>query len=164
MVEKPKWTGSPVLGCCHVRAASSSIAQRSSPLSGGAANSWPMTEKRKCAHRSCTRVCLVIQPLSIAIAPTVEWADQGRRRASLADLGRPLSSVASASGDGSKEAQQRDDGVGAVVTEAIEQRSWQGLVLDRRHECGPGDLPERRRREVVAPPSAPALDGAAIDT
>jgi hypothetical protein len=66
--------------------------------------------------------------------------------------------VASASGDGSEEAQQRDDGVGAVVTETIEQRSWQALVLNRRHERGPGNLPERRRRKAVAPPSAPALE------
>jgi hypothetical protein len=52
MVEKPKRTGAPVVGWRQVRAASPSIAAFSSPLSGGAANSWPMTEKRKCAHRS----------------------------------------------------------------------------------------------------------------
>jgi hypothetical protein len=38
MVAKPNWTGSPVVGCCHVRAASAVIAAFSSPLAGGAAN------------------------------------------------------------------------------------------------------------------------------
>jgi len=37
-----------VVGCRHVRAASPSIAAFDSPLPGGAANSWPTTEKRKC--------------------------------------------------------------------------------------------------------------------
>jgi hypothetical protein len=56
MVEKPKRTGWPVVGCCQVRAANASISDFSSPLPGGAASIWPMTEKRQCAHRSCTRV------------------------------------------------------------------------------------------------------------
>ena len=55
MVEKPNRTGSPVFGCCHVRGASSAISARSVPFAGGAANSWPITEKRKRAHRSWTR-------------------------------------------------------------------------------------------------------------
>lgn len=41
-----------MVGCCHVRAASAAIAAFISPLAGGAANSWPITEKRRCAHRS----------------------------------------------------------------------------------------------------------------
>ena len=49
---EPEYHGEPVVGCRQVRAASPSIAAFSSPLPGGAANSWPMTEKRKCAHRS----------------------------------------------------------------------------------------------------------------
>jgi hypothetical protein len=45
-VDTPKRTGSPVIGCCHSRAASRSSSARSSPFGGGAANSWPTTEKR----------------------------------------------------------------------------------------------------------------------
>ena len=52
MVEKPKRTGSPVVGCCHVRAVNTEIAAFNSPFSGGAASSCPTTEKRRCAHRS----------------------------------------------------------------------------------------------------------------
>src|SRR5260370_26345858 len=59
MVEAPKRTGSPVLGCRRSRAASFSISLRSLPFVGGAANNWPITEKRNRAHRSCTReLCL----------------------------------------------------------------------------------------------------------
>jgi hypothetical protein len=52
MVEKPKRTGKPVIGCCHSRAASFAISTRSSPFGGGAANSWPTTAKRVNAQRS----------------------------------------------------------------------------------------------------------------
>ena len=76
---------------------------------------------------------------------------------------KPSSSVPAASGDGSDEAQQRDEAIGGVTGEAFEQRGRQTVVIDRRHERGASDLPERRRREAVAPPYPPALDRAAID-
>ena len=86
-----------------------------------------------------------------------------RRRASCADVGTPLSSVSAASGDRSDEAQQRDEAIGGVPGEAVEERCRQMLVIDRRHEHGAGNLPERCCREALAPPPPPALDGAAID-
>jgi hypothetical protein len=52
MVETPKRTGKPVIGCCHSRAASFSICARSSPFGGGAANSWPITANLSNAQRS----------------------------------------------------------------------------------------------------------------
>src|SRR5260370_7036525 len=63
MVEAPKRTGSPVLGLRHSRAASFSISLRSVPFVGGAANNWPITEKRNRAHRSWAReLCLSVTP------------------------------------------------------------------------------------------------------
>ncbi len=57
MVEAPKRTGSPLIGCCQVRAASALISARNAPFGGGAARSWPITEKRKCAQRWCGESC-----------------------------------------------------------------------------------------------------------
>src|SRR5260370_15189051 len=72
MVEAPKRTGSPVLGCGHSRAASFSISLRSLPFVGGAANNWPITEKRNRAHRSWTReLCLSVTP---ALPPHMQRA------------------------------------------------------------------------------------------
>jgi hypothetical protein len=71
--------------------------------------------------------------------------------------------VSAASGDRSDEAQQRDEAIGAVTGEAFEQRCRQMLVIDRRQERGARNLPERRCREALAPPPAPALDGAAVN-
>src|SRR6516165_1703943 len=162
MVAKPKWTGSPVVGCCQVRAASATIAAFSSPLAGGAANSWPITQKRRCAHRSWTRnsrPCWIMPALLRWRAPSVEAIAMRRRRASCADVGTPLSSVSAASGDRSDEAQQRDEAIGGVPGEAVEERCRQMLVIDRRHEHGAGNLPERCCREALAPPPPPALDG-----
>jgi len=68
-----------------------------------------------------------------------------------------------ASRDGSEEAQQRDEPIGLRAKEAIEQGCRHSIVLDRRHEGGTRRLPERRCREHVAPPTAPALNRAAID-
>src|SRR5712691_2751493 len=96
-------------------------------------------------------------------APTVEATAMRRRRASCADVGTPLSSVRAASGDGADEAQQRDEAIGGVTGEAFEERRRQTLVVDRRHERGASNLPERRCREALAPPRPPALDGAAVD-
>ena len=72
MVEAANRTGSPVTGCCQLRAANFAIWARSSPLGGGAADSCPTTEKRRCAQRSCREACLnefmpVRTPLSDAI-------------------------------------------------------------------------------------------------
>src|ERR1700689_3895803 len=160
MVAKPNRTGSPVVGCCQVRAASAAIAAFNSPLAGGAANSWPITEKRRCAHRSWTRVPRGCWRSSDRIAPTVEAAAICRRRASCADEETPLSSVHAASGDGADGAQQRDETIGIIAAEAFEQRCRHTPVVDRRHERGAGLPPERRCREAVAPPPTPALHGA----
>ena len=73
-----------------------------------------------------------------------------------------------AAGDRPDEAEKRDEAVALVVLaarlrqdeEPIEEGSRQLLRLDGRHEAGAGDLPERRRRELVAPPSSPACDRA----
>ena len=86
-----------------------------------------------------------------------------RRRASCADVVTPLSSVHAASGDRSDEAQQRDEAVSVVTGESFEERCWQTLPIDRRHERGARNLPERRCREALTPPRPPALDGAAVD-
>ena len=86
-----------------------------------------------------------------------------RRRASCADVGTPLSSVGAASGDGADEAQQRDQPIGVVAGEAFKERCRQTFAIDRRHERGARNLPERRCREALAPPRPPALDGAAVD-
>src|SRR5271154_2725671 len=96
-------------------------------------------------------------------AATVKAAPDGSRRASSADLERPLSSVHAASSDGAHEAQQRDQPIGVVTGEALEERGRQPARIDRRHERGASDLPEWCRGEAVTPPCAPALDGAAID-
>lgn len=77
---------------------------------------------------------------------------------------RPLSNVPfCASGDGPKEAQQRDKRFATVTGEATEKRGWQLCLIDGRHEPGAGDLPERRGRETLAPPSAPAPDRSTVD-
>ena len=77
---------------------------------------------------------------------------------------RPLSNVPfCASGDGPKEAQQRDKRFAAVTGEATEKRGWQLCLIDGRHEPGAGDPPERRGREALAPPSAPAPDRSTVD-
>src|ERR1700739_1918038 len=170
MVAKPNRTGSPVVGCCQVRAASAVIAAFSSPLAGGAANSWPITPKRRCAHRSWTRVPAV-GPRACWIMPVLLRSESlnrrshrdSRRRASCADVGTPLSSVSAASGDRSDEAQQRNEAIGAVTGEAFEQRCRQTFAIDRRHERGARNLPERRCREALAPPHPPALGGASVD-
>ena len=86
-----------------------------------------------------------------------------RRRASCADVVTPLSSVHAASGDRSDEAQQRDEAVSVVTGESFEERCWQTLPIDRRHERGARNLPERRCREALTPLRPPALDGAAVD-
>src|SRR5271155_930351 len=96
-------------------------------------------------------------------AATVKAAPDGSRRASSADLERPLSSVHAASSDGAHEAQQRDQPIGVVTGEALEERGRQPARIDRRHERGASDLPEWCRGEAVTPPCAPPLDGAAID-
>jgi len=46
IVEKPKRVGAPVVGCRQVRWLSAAMALASPPLGGGAANRWPITEKR----------------------------------------------------------------------------------------------------------------------
>src|SRR5271165_5647762 len=167
MVEKPKRAGSPVMGCRHWRPASASISARSSPLGGGAANSCPITEKRRCAHRSWTRgprACWITPALPPDQgAQTVDRGLDCRRRASSADRGRPLSSVPVASGDRGDEAQQRNEPLPATAGEALDQRGRQAILIDRRHEYGPADLPERARREGAAPPLSPALDRPAVD-
>ena len=71
--------------------------------------------------------------------------------------------MSAASGDRSDEAQQRDEAIGAVTGEAFEQRCRQTFAIDRRHERGARNLPERRCREALAPPHPLALDGASVD-
>src|SRR5208337_2664958 len=139
---------------------------RNSPLGGGAANSCPITEKRRCAHRSWTRgpraCCAMPAPLDQG-APTVDGGLDCWRRASSADREKPLASAPVASGDRGEEAQQRNEPLAAAAVKALDQRDRQAIVIDGRHECGPADLPERARREGVAPPLSPALDRPAVD-
>src|SRR5260370_835882 len=52
IVDRPKRTRSPVVGCTYTRDASSSSCAPSSPDSGGDAKSGPMIEKRRRAHRT----------------------------------------------------------------------------------------------------------------
>src|SRR5271157_522019 len=167
MVEKPKRTGSPVMGCRHWRPASASIWARNSPLGGGAANSCPITEKRRCAHRSWTRgpraCCAMPALLMDQGARTVDRGLDCWRRASSADREKPSASAPVASGDRGEETQQRKEPLAAVAVEALDQRDRQAIGIDGRHECGPADLPERGRREDVAPPRSPALDRPAVD-
>ena len=65
--------------------------------------------------------------------------------------------------DRAHEAQQRDEPIGVVTGEALDERGRQPARIDRRHERGASDLPEWCRGEAVTPPCAPPLDGAAID-
>ena len=81
-------------------------------------------------------------------AQTVDRGLDCRRRASSADRGRPLPSAPVASGDRGDEAQQRNEPLPATAGEALDQRGRQAILIDRRHECGPADLPERARRET----------------
>src|SRR6202795_3916583 len=97
-------------------------------------------------------------------AATVKAAPDGSRRASSADMERPLSSAHAASSDGAHEAQQRDEPISVVTGEALDERGRQPAQIDRGDERGAGDLREWGRGEAVTPPCAPALDGAAIDT
>lgn len=85
------------------------------------------------------------------------------RRASSADLGKPLWSLHPTSGERPDETQQRDETIGVVTGEAFDERGRQPGRIDRRHERGASDLPEWCRGEALTPPCAPALDGAAID-
>src|SRR4249919_1425518 len=71
------------------------------------------------------------------------------RRASSAGVARPSSSLyCGASCDGTEEAQQRDQRLGAITGEALDQRHRKSIVIDRWHEPGTRDPPERRRREA----------------
>ena len=86
------------------------------------------------------------------------------RRASSADAPQPSSSLhAGASRNGAEESQQSNEWFGANTSKAIEKRRRQADAIDRRHELGVCDPPERRGREHVAPPSAPTLHSAAVD-
>src|SRR5262252_339814 len=97
-------------------------------------------------------------------APKRSTAAVCSRRASSAGVARPSSSLyCGASCDGTEEAQQRDQRLGAITGEALDQRHRKSIVIDRWHELGTRDPPERRRRERVAPPVAPACDRAAVD-
>lgn len=64
----------------------------------------------------------------------------------------------SAASDRPNEAESRYELVALVVPEPTEERGRKSLVLDRRHEAGTGDLPERRRDECIPPPSSPTRD------
>ena len=82
---------------------------------------------------------------------------------SICRASRSAASAPVASGDRGEEAQQRKEPLAAVAAKALDQRDRQAIVIDGRHECGPADLPERARREDVAPPRSPALDRPAVD-
>ena len=68
-----------------------------------------------------------------------------------------------ASGDRRDEAQQRDELLADIASEALNQRDRQSPLINRWHERGTGDAPERRCRECVAPPQPPARDRPAIN-
>src|SRR6202049_3574648 len=95
--------------------------------------------------------------------PIVESTAMRWRRASSADLAKPLSSLHLTSSERAHEAQQRDQTIGVVTGEAFDERGRQPVLIDRRHERGASDLPEWCRGEALTPPRAPALDGAAVD-
>src|SRR5271157_5547520 len=96
-------------------------------------------------------------------ARTVDGGLDCWRRASSADREKPLASAPVASGDRGEEAQQRKEPLAAAAVKALDQRDRQAIMIDGRHEGGPADLPERARREGVAPPLSPALDRPAVD-
>ena len=96
-------------------------------------------------------------------ARTVDGGLDCWRRASSADREKPLASAPVASGDRGEEAQQRKEPLAAAPVKALDQRDRQAIVIDGRQECGPADLPERARREDLAPPRSPALDRPAVD-
>jgi hypothetical protein len=109
-----------------VHAASLSSSKRSMPLRGGAASNWPITEKRKCAHCSCTRdprrCDTPTRPN--ARSRTVGQRSAGRRRACSA--GRRCSSCSvhcRVSAERQNEAQQRDEPRRGAAGKALEQRA-----------------------------------------
>src|SRR5208283_85933 len=127
MVEKPKHTGSPVVGCRQVLAASPSIAAFSPPLSGGAAQQ--LADDREAQ----VRPPLVNPPpsrlLAHAGAPLVRvrlsvGTVSGRpRRACSAGWPPPSESAhADATGDRAEKAQQGDQPILRVAAEAVDQR------------------------------------------
>src|SRR5208282_6091155 len=126
-----------------------------------------MTEKRRCAHRSWTRgpraCCAMPALLMDQGARTVDRGLECWRRASSADREKPSASAPVASGDRGEEAQQRNEPLAAAAIKALDQRDRQAIVIDGRHEYSPADLPERARREGIAPPLSPALDRPAVD-
>src|SRR6266542_939680 len=163
MVERPKALSSPVAGLSHFLAANLSSSPWSSPRGGGAASSCPTTEKRRWAQDWWTdgfRLLVTSRSHHRRSAhrsrPPADY-----RRASSADWQRPSASVrkAPAAGDRAEEAQQRHETSIIVAGEALEERRRQEPHLDRRHERGRGDMPERALRERLAPPRPPALDG-----
>jgi len=74
MVESAKRTRSPVIGYRQVREASRSSSARSCPRDGGAASSCPITEKRRCAQRSCTEGSFAL-PMSASVVTYLPDAD-----------------------------------------------------------------------------------------
>src|SRR4029450_834090 len=110
MVETLKRMGTPVVGWHQSRAASFCSSPRRAPLGGGAANSCPITEKRRGAHRSCLRPSAMPALLQNGGAQTLGDAKTGHN-AHLLRVGEgPLcSAYGEASGDRPKKAQQCDE-------------------------------------------------------
>ena len=116
-------------------------AARSSPLRGGAANSWPTTREAQ------VRPPLVDPSTSCLLRSRRRSLDQrarDRREHRIAGDEHPLrigegrqrACIATPPVIGRDEAQQRDQPIGVVAGEALEQRCRQAIVIDRRHEGG----------------------------
>src|SRR6266568_1614510 len=162
MVEAAKRTGSPLIGCCQVRAASFLISARSSPFGGGAANNCPITEKRKCAQRWCSEACfdaLMSSDLRVnQEAPTIKRARATRQVHLVRAATRASSSVhrGAFGGDRCDKAQQPNQSIAGGSRKALEQRGGQLCVLHRWHQARGSRAPERRGDELLAPEAAPA--------
>ena len=140
------------------------------PLGGGAASSCPTTEKRRCAHRSCTEprfdaLMAEMPPFLPALRATVVQPAGLRYAHPLrADPAASGSEHAGAAGGDRREpAQQRLQSIPGAAGKALQQRRRQLPDRHRRHQgCGRG-APEGRGDQRLGPPLAPAHDRVAAD-
>src|SRR5215831_5686521 len=91
---------------------------------------------------------------------------QRHRSRGASSAGRKKSLILRASSpcNGCEKAQQRYHALGCgAAREAPQDRARKLLLIDRRHEVGTLQLPERGFGESLAPPQPPARNGAAVN-
>jgi hypothetical protein len=76
------------------------------------------------------------EEIGIGQSSDVKRRNRNRRRASSADLGKPLSSLHFPSGDRCEKAQKSDEPIGRPAHEALNERRRQLVRVDRRHKGG----------------------------